>query len=500
MGKEFGLGWNVTRNRESDSIDGYFIPGEVKKYTLGKICIFSGCLGDVACAHIKSDQMKNNLNVLILLFLAFTQTACAQYWSTAGNTGAGLWLGTSDNNPLEIKTGGASRMYILTDGRIGINTTQPTGFLHVNGKQVTVAGAANFTVRCSSCSTGAFAFTNTEFSALTRVAGIGGNQFTALYTKSGSNSQTAAAYFDGKVVVANGSLGVGTNAPVQTLDVNGRMNISNGVIQRGGNAITGTSDLGLYSLDNGVHMRFVTNNAPFRFFSDGGANPVGGTEVFSISANGNTGVGTGAPEDKLQVGTGMAKVVVGAALGANLGYGTSYIGFNASRQNAATWSTSNDGANNGAGIIYADVAGNLLFSGIPSTGASDQTGISDATIVGNTTLFVGANKSVGIGTRNTSGYTLAVNGFVRAKKVVVETGWSDFVFEKGYRLRPLEEVERQIQEQGHLPEIPAATDIEKNGADVGALLKLQMQKIEELTLYIIEQDKRIKALEAQLNK
>ncbi|MBK8195071.1 MAG: hypothetical protein IPK76_18355 [Lewinellaceae bacterium] len=202
----------------------------------------------------------------------------------------------------------------------------------------------------------------------------------------------------------------------------------------------------------------------------------------------------------MQVGTGMAKVVVGAALGANLGYGTSYIGFNASRQNAATWSTSNDGANNGAGIIYADVAGNLLFSGIPSTGASDQTGISDATIVGNTTLFVGANKSVGIGTRNTSGYTLAVNGFVRAKKVVVETGWSDFVFEEGYRLRPLEEVERQIQEQGHLPEIPAAADIENNGADVGALLKLQMQKIEELTLYIIEQDKRIKALEAQLNK
>lgn len=444
--------------------------------------------------------MKNNLTFLVLLFWALAQTACAQYWSTAGNTGNGLWLGTSDNNPLEIKTGGASRMYILADGRIGVNTSQPVGFLHVNGKQITVAGMANFTVRCSSCSTGTFAFTNTEFSALTRVAGIGGNQFTALYAKSGSNNQTAAAYFDGKVVVANGSLGVGTNAPVQMLDVNGRINVSNGVIQRGGNAITSTSDLGLYSLDNGIHMRFVTNNAPFRFFSDGGVNPVGGTEIFSISANGNTGVGTGAPEDKLQVGTGMAKVVMGAALGSSLGYGTSYIGFNASRQNAATWSTSNDGANNGGGVIFSDVAGNLLFSGIPSTGASNQSGIPDATVVGNTTMFVGSNGSVGIATRNTAGYTLAVNGFVRAKKVVVETGWSDFVFEKGYRLRPLEEVERQIQEHGHLPEIPPASEIENNGADVGALLKLQMQKIEELTLYIIEQDKRIRELEAQLKK
>lgn len=444
--------------------------------------------------------MKNNLKAFILLFWAFSQTACAQYWNTTGNTGSGSWLGTIDNNPLEIRTNNAYRLYILADGRTGINTNQPIGLLHVNGKLVTGSGMANFTVRCSSCSAGSTAFTNTEFSALTRVAGIGGNQFTALYSKSGSNSQTAAGYFDGKVIVTNGSLGIGTNTPIQTLDVNGRVNVSNGVIQRGGSPITSTSDLGLYSLDNGIHMRFVTNNAPFRFFSDGGANPVGGTEVFSIGANGNTGVGTGAPQDKLQVGAGMGKIVMGTAFGANLGYGASYIGFNASRQNASTWSTGNDGANNGAGIIFSDVAGNLLFSNIPSTGATDQTGIPDATILGNMTLFVGSNGGVGIGTRNTTGYKLAVNGSVRTKKVVVETGWSDFVFDKNYPLRPLEDVEQHIKAYGHLPEIPSASTIESNGADVGELLKLQMQKIEELTLYIIEQDKRIKALEAQLKK
>lgn len=115
-------------------------------------------------------------------------------------------------------------------------------------------------------------------------------------------------------------------------------------------------------------------------------------------------------------------------------------------------------------------------------------------------LIVLKNGNVGIGTNltnNTSNYKLSVNGDVRAKKVVVETGWSDFVFEAEYKLRSLQELEIYIQQYGHLPEIPSANTIENNGADIGELLKLQMQKIEELTLYIIEQEKRIRSLEKE---
>ncbi len=78
---------------------------------------------------------------------------------------------------------------------------------------------------------------------------------------------------------------------------------------------------------------------------------------------------------------------------------------------------------------------------------------------------------------------------------MVDLGWSDFVFEKKYQLRTLKQVEAYILEFGHLPEIPSANEIETKGADLGDLVKLQMQKIEELTLYIIEQNKRIEALE-----
>jgi hypothetical protein len=78
-------------------------------------------------------------------------------------------------------------------------------------------------------------------------------------------------------------VGVGTTGPIQQLDVNGRVHVNNGVIQRGGAAITGTSDLGLYSRVSGNWMRIVTNNAPIRFFSDDNT----GTSVnVSIEANG----------------------------------------------------------------------------------------------------------------------------------------------------------------------------------------------------------------------
>jgi hypothetical protein len=85
------------------------------------------------------------------------------------------------------------------------------------------------------------------------------------------------------------NVGIGTLTPIQTLDVNGRMNISGGVIQRGGAAITTTSDLGLYSRIPGNYLRFVTNAGPILFFSD---DNIGTNANLTIEANGNVGIGT----------------------------------------------------------------------------------------------------------------------------------------------------------------------------------------------------------------
>lgn len=102
--------------------------------------------------------------------------------------------------------------------------------------------------------------------------------------------------------------------------------------------------------------------------------------------------------------------------------------------------------------------------------------------------------NVGIGTLNPT-YKLSVNGDVRTKEIVVETGWSDYVFDKNYKLNSLEEVEKFIQKNKHLPNIPSAKEVEEKGLRVGDVQKRMMEKIEELTLYIIEANKKIEKLE-----
>lgn len=106
----------------------------------------------------------------------------------------------------------------------------------------------------------------------------------------------------------------------------------------------------------------------------------------------------------------------------------------------------------------------------------------------NTTLFVvSADGNVGIGTLNRGGtFKLAVNGKIRAKEIKVETNWADFVFKDGYNLKSLDEVEKFIQTNKHLPEIPSEKEVKENGINVGEMNAKLLQKIEELTLYVIE--------------
>ncbi|WP_052444045.1 hypothetical protein [Flammeovirga sp. OC4] len=107
------------------------------------------------------------------------------------------------------------------------------------------------------------------------------------------------------------------------------------------------------------------------------------------------------------------------------------------------------------------------------------------------TLWVQQNGNVGIGTYNPGIWKLAVNGKIRAKEIKVETGWSDFVFYENYKLPTLQEVESHIKEKGHLKDIPSESEVKENGILLGEMDSKLLQKIEELTLYIIQQDKKI---------
>ncbi|GEP88803.1 hypothetical protein SAMN05660909_01275 [Chitinophaga terrae (ex Kim and Jung 2007)] len=110
-------------------------------------------------------------------------------------------------------------------------------------------------------------------------------------------------------------------------------------------------------------------------------------------------------------------------------------------------------------------------------------------------LMVKANGALCINTIDPKGYMLAVNGSGIFTKVVVKnsSNWPDYVFDKNYQLPSIQELENYINKNNRLPDIPSANDIASKGLDLAEMQKLQMQKIEELTLYMIQLNKQIAA-------
>ena len=249
----------------------------------------------------------------------------------------------------------------------------------------------------------------------------------------------------------------------------------------------------------------------------------------STTGSGNTFLGNSAGYDNL---TGINNTIVGNGAGHSNGSGwnNTIVGFGAGGLIANQASNSILGwfagreAVGGGNVLLGEMAGfkagsnNVLIgnhAGELAVGIDHQLYIDNSST--STPLIWGdfwndqlkLNGKVGIGNVITfptnplyAHYKLFVSGGILTDEVRVRLSangtWADYVFEKDYALKPLSEVESFIAENGHLPNVPSAAKIKENGIDVADMARIQQEKIEELTLYIIEQNKRIEALEAKI--
>ena len=152
--------------------------------------------------------------------------------------------------------------------------------------------------------------------------------------------------------------------------------------------------------------------------------------------------------------------------------------------------------------------GDLIFS-IPGLNGTRKIGFHTESDKVLTIQEVGTTGKVGVGTTafpttvggaDINAYRLFVKGGILTEEIRVRTDWADYVFDMNYNLKSLEEVELYIQNNGYLPGMPSALTIKNDGLELGDITRLQQEKIEELTLYTIAQEKKITAQQKAINQ
>lgn len=334
-------------------------------------------------------------------------------------------------------------------------------------------------------------------------------------------------------LIDNGKVGVGTSTPVGTLDVKvqevATPNSENAILNLLSRPGTGMVD-NLFQFNQAVGDDNMTTFAVFRmgnqFTNDGVPDEI----VLSANGNswlnsGNVGIGTTTPLEKLQIGDrwtfhnggdkiigynfdhdgGPKRIVDDQAAAIRL-TGDGRIRFDVAPSGTPgsniEFTTALNIQNNGDivwgnGSMLKTAAGGSMELGSSGTPyidfRNDLATDYDARFMlydDNTLVLAGANLLMGKTSQTNTSYKIDVDGKIRANEIVVNTDGADYVFDPDYKLRSLVELEKFIKENRHLPGIPNAKDMQRDGMAVAETTTKLLEKIEELTLYVIDLEKR----------
>ncbi|SNY99688.1 tail fiber protein [Flagellimonas pacifica] len=287
----------------------------------------------------------------------------------------------------------------------------------------------------------------------------------------------------GMHILTSGNVGIGTINPLGKLEIKGGSGEqSQGQIHLVGNGETGPGDayISFYEgSESGSKWSVGVKDNDNAFSISHGLTMDAAPKLVIKDVTGYVGIGTASPTGKLQVkgeGGEQSQGQIHLVGNGESGPGDAYISFFEGSESNSKWSVGVKDNGNAFSISHG-----LTMDAAPKMVITDVTG------------------NVGIGTSNPGTWKLAVKGKIRAEEIKVETGWADYVFKEDYVLPTLEEVERHIQEKGHLINIPSAKEVEKNGIHLGEMNKLLLEKIEELTLYTLQQQKQL-SLQKEKNK
>ncbi|MBQ4820255.1 hypothetical protein [Aquimarina sp. MMG016] len=409
-----------------------------------------------------------------------------------GGTFPGTWLfksrfdnitldaGENENNKYKILflSGGIERARMNGDGKFGIGTSNPKKRFHISAPSDD--GIALSSGNAILGETGSGTFTQLLF----------WNGTNSYYGRSATGAGINNHYFrtggiDRMIINSNGNVGIGTTNPTEKLQVNGNISAFEGDIILHNNSInqedSGTIRWNEYpggtnTNQSGAYMKYNGSNNYLQISTNDENNNYehvrvyrGGRLVLQPNS-GNVGIGTTNPSGKLEILK------------------------NADLSNAITL------PNSGL-IIRADNNGNdaSLRFGVDNTNLKAVIQTQQTTTAAKFDLLINPfGGNIGIGT-TTPDSKLAVNGNIHAKEVKIDLiGWPDYVFESDYNLPTLQEVENHIVEKGHLQNIPSAAEVAENGIQLGEMNKKLLEKIEELTLYMIEQNKKTAQLQKEV--